>query len=83
MHNTVNERDTEASQRKKFESLKKYFVQNIVQKLNQNMDLLDRVPPAEYLNTKSIVCKQLFFEVLLAVNTLVSERESNRNKIDN
>jgi hypothetical protein len=70
---------------KNFGILKEYFTENICRDLYQSMDLLNSTQTDfdQYKNMYVTVAKDLVFKVLLAVNTLVAERQyGHTNQID-
>lgn len=66
----------ETDKEKRFKLLKKYFTEKITRNLYQNMDLL-YATDTDFEKFKSMylmVAKDLFLNVLLAADTLISER---------
>ena len=73
----IEQLKNETDQEKKFNLLKKYFTESITKKLYQNMDLLYamNVDFEQFKNMYVMISKDLFLNVLLAVDTLVTERK--------
>ncbi len=67
----------ETDKDKRFEILKKYFTEDITKNVYQDMDLLNtqKIESEKFNNTRAIIKKHLILKILLAVNTLVSERQ--------
>ena len=67
----------ETNKEKRFLILKKYFTENITKNVYQNMDLLDasRADFEQFKKMYIMIAKDLFLNILLAVDTLVSERK--------
>lgn len=72
----LDEIQKETDKEKRFQILKKYFTETITKNLYQNMDLLN-ASSTDFKQFKSMyimIAKDLIINMLLAVNTLVSER---------
>lgn len=67
----------ETDKEKRFNILKKFFVQDITKNVYQNMDLLNALQTDfdKFNNMYTLIKKDLILKVLLAVDTLVSERQ--------
>lgn len=77
----------ESDKEKRTNILKKYFSENITKNFYQNMDLLYAADANfdQFKNIYGMVAKNLFMNVLLAVDTLVAERKTydlNKTKIN-
>lgn len=61
----------------RFNILKKYFTENITKNIYQNMDLLHSTKTDfdQFKNMYIMIAKDLFLNILLAVDTLVAERQ--------
>ncbi|XWV25217.1 putative ORFan [Tupanvirus deep ocean] len=68
----------ESDKEKRYNILKKYFTENITKNVYQNMDLLysSQANFDQFKNMYVMIAKDLSLKVLLAVDTLVSERGS-------
>lgn len=67
----------ETDREKRFIILKKYFSENITKCLYQNMDLLNAIETdfEQFRNMYMMIAQNLFINLLLAVETLVTERQ--------
>lgn len=67
----------ESDKEKRFKILKKYFTENITKTIYQNMDLLSASQANfdQFKNMYIMIAKDLFLNILLAVDTLVAERQ--------
>jgi len=73
----LEEIKNETDKEKKFNILKKYFTENITKNIYQNMDLLNNTPSNfdQYKKTYTLIAKDLFFNILLAADTLINEKQ--------
>lgn len=70
----------ETNKEKRFNLLKKYFTEHITKNLYQNMDLLNatQIDFDQFKNMYVMIAKELFLNILLAVETLVNEKQHYR-----
>lgn len=83
----LEEIKNETNREKRFNILKKYFTENITKNVYQNMDLLNTTQTDfnQFKNMYVMIAKDLFLNFLLAVDTLVAERQCytlDTSKID-
>jgi hypothetical protein len=72
----------ETDKEKRYQILKKYFTEKITRNLYQNMDLLysTQVNVEQFQHIYTMVEKDLFMNILLAVDTLISEGGINKSE---
>lgn len=68
----------ETDKEKRFNLLKKYFTENITKNLYHNMDLLNtaQIDFDQFKNMYVLIAKDLFLNILLASDTLISEKHA-------
>lgn len=73
----LDEIKNEDDKEKRFNILKKYFVENITKNIYQNMDLLQTVQTNfdKFKHTHNVIGNDLFLNILFAIKILVAERQ--------
>lgn len=78
----LDQLQTEPDRKKKFNILKKYFTETITKQLYQNMDLLHstNMDYEQFKDIYLLIAKDLFMNVLLALDILATEHCAARSK---